>query len=222
MAFPTGWTKKIALTIDRTKVGSGGKWILDKLDVAVSTRSAESAGGSGANAVTITVNDGAAAIEGATVRVTKGAESFLLTTDASGEADFSLDDGTWTVSITASGYEFTPATIAVTTSATFTKSMTQVVFPASDPAACTVHWIAQRSGAVRAGEVFVFTCTAAPAGSGNVYINEVRSATSEGAGDVTIELPRSSVWSVKNNTTGKSFSLTVPDAATYEPANVLV
>jgi hypothetical protein len=84
-----------------------------------------SGGGTGARTVLVTVQtSGAVAIQGALVRMTKGAESFTQTTNASGQCTFNLNDGTWTVSITAAGYSFAGTTLVVDGAETPTYTMT--------------------------------------------------------------------------------------------------
>ena len=80
--------------------------------------------GTGARSVTITVNDGSVVLQGAKVRVSQGAESYVIATNASGVAAFSLDDATWTVQITKPGYTFTTTTLVVDGNETQTYSMT--------------------------------------------------------------------------------------------------
>lgn len=70
--------------------------------------------GTGAYAITVTVTDGTDPLQSAIVRVTNGITSIAQTTDASGNASFSLDAATWTVTVTKSGYSFTPTTRTVT------------------------------------------------------------------------------------------------------------
>lgn len=70
--------------------------------------------GSGAYAITVTVTDGTDPLEGATVRLIEGVNNFVATTDASGNASFSLDAATYAVTVTKAGYSFTPATRTVT------------------------------------------------------------------------------------------------------------
>jgi hypothetical protein len=93
--------------------------------------------GSGANTITITVTDGADPLEGARVRFTKGAESYVGTTNASGVKAFSLDNGTWSVAITLPCYQFTPTTLVVSASASRIYSMTAVTISSSDPGQVT-------------------------------------------------------------------------------------
>lgn len=98
-------------------------------------------GGTGARSVTITVNDGATALENARVRFTEGLNTFLVLTNASGIATFALDDATYTVTVTKPGYTFTPTTMIVNGTETATYSMTAVAAPAApaDVSLCRLH-----------------------------------------------------------------------------------
>jgi len=82
--------------------------------------------GTGARTVTITVNDGTTALQNATVRMTEGANTFTALTNVSGIAVFNLDDATYTVSITKSGYSYAGTTLVVNGTETATYSMTVV------------------------------------------------------------------------------------------------
>jgi hypothetical protein len=83
--------------------------------------------GTGARAVSITVLDNLASpIQSATVRVSRSGQTFSVQTNASGLASFSLDDATWTVSITSPGYSFAPVLLAVGGTVSQTYSMTQI------------------------------------------------------------------------------------------------
>lgn len=84
-----------------------------------------SAAGTGARTVTITVNDGTTALESAAVRMTKGSESYVLTTNASGQCTFNLDDGMWTVAVTRSGYQYAGTTLVVDGDESATYSITE-------------------------------------------------------------------------------------------------
>lgn len=88
--------------------------------------------GTGARTVTPLVQtSGAVPLEGASIRFTKGVETYVSTTDANGQvASFNLDDGTWTVAITLYGYSFAGTTLVVNGDETPTYTMTTVVIPA--------------------------------------------------------------------------------------------
>lgn len=95
--------------------------------------------GSGARTVTITVNDGAAVLQNAKVRLTEGVNTYTGSTNASGVIVFNVDDATYTVGITKSGYTYAGTTLIVDGTETRTYSMTVVsVTPPDDPALCAV------------------------------------------------------------------------------------
>jgi hypothetical protein len=97
--------------------------------------------GSGAYLVTVTVTDGATALQNATVRLSEGINTFTAKTDGSGVASFNVNTATYALGITKGGYQFTPGSIVVTMAANFDKVMTQIAIPASpiDAALCRVY-----------------------------------------------------------------------------------
>lgn len=120
-----------------TELGMSEANLNEQLDLILAGVGA--GGGTGANTITVTVTDlvTEGPLEGAKVRFTKGAESNLVVTNASGVAVFSLDNGTWAVAITLSGYTFTPTTLVVAASDAVPYTMTAVTIPASDPGMVT-------------------------------------------------------------------------------------
>lgn len=112
-------------------------------NVAVST---------GARTCVLTVNDGATVLESARVRVTKGAESYVLNTNVSGQATFNLDDGSWVVAITLAGYTYSGTTLVVDGDETATYSMTLVTITPSAAGFVTGYWTCYgTNGAIEAG-----------------------------------------------------------------------
>ncbi len=93
--------------------------------------------GTGARSVTITVDDGSDALENATVRFTEGANTYAGGTNASGVVAFSLDDATYAVTITKTGYTFTPTTLVVDGTEAETYSMTAISITAPPNASTT-------------------------------------------------------------------------------------
>jgi hypothetical protein len=85
----------------------------------------DSTGGTGARTVVVTVNDGEDPLQAASVRLARGAESYIQRTGASGQCAFNVDDGTWVVAITLAGFEFDGATLVVNGDETQTYSMTR-------------------------------------------------------------------------------------------------
>jgi hypothetical protein len=94
----------------------------------------DSAGGTGARTVVITVSDGENPLQAASVRLARGAESYVRKTDASGQCVFNVDDGTWAVAITLAGFEFDGATLVVDGDESQAYSMTRyAIAPAAAP-----------------------------------------------------------------------------------------
>jgi hypothetical protein len=95
--------------------------------------------GTGARTVTITVTDGTTALQNAVVRLTEGVNTFRALTNASGVAVFNLDDASYTVAVTKSGYTYSGTTLVVDGTETATYSMTVIsITPPDDPALCAV------------------------------------------------------------------------------------
>ena len=130
---------------------------------AVNTAAGGGGGGSGAYAITVTVTDGTNPLQNALVAISEGVTRHALSTDASGNADFSLNAATYDVTITKDGYDFTPTTRTVTgeQAGTLTDDlvMTQVAITASsDPLYCTVYGTFKHPDGT-AGDGIVITAT---------------------------------------------------------------
>ncbi len=113
-ATPVSWQTVKLAGADGETVNEAGLW-----------SAVIAATGSGARVVTITVTDGTDPLENATVRVTSGL-TYTATTNASGVATFNLDDATYAVSITRSGYSYAGTTLVVDGSESATYAMTAV------------------------------------------------------------------------------------------------
>jgi hypothetical protein len=87
--------------------------------------------GEGARTVTITVTLASAPLQGATVRLTNGAESYVGSTNVLGQVVFNVDDKTWTVAITAPNAGFTGASLVVDGNESVSYPLTVVSPPAS-------------------------------------------------------------------------------------------
>ncbi len=157
------------------------------LDVLPHTRWDQSAAAvsGGARTITITVDDGTTALESARVRVTQGAETYELSTNASGQAVFALDDATWTVAITKPLFTFTNTTLIVSADASQTYSMTSIAVPASNPGRVTGFiYTYDEDGAVAVGVVVSLQAAKFP-GKGLSLDTAVRTSTSDANGLVT-------------------------------------
>jgi len=104
----------------RSALGMSDADLDAQLDAILAAASAGA--GTGARTVTITVNDGTTALQNAVVRLTEGSNTFRALTNASGVATFNLDDATYTVAVTKSGYTYAGTTLVVdgTETATYT------------------------------------------------------------------------------------------------------
>lgn len=157
---------------------NGATDALDKIRDALPTGA-----GTGANLVTVTINDGTNPLEGAKIRATLGAQSWLSQpTNASGVSQLNLDDGTWTISITLPGYQIAPQSLVVP-GADPTYSMTLVVLAPSEPNQVTgylrcydVAGVAQAAVSVT---IEVDRTDEAPAPSGIAHDAGKRTATSD-------------------------------------------
>ena len=170
--------------------------------------------GSGAWTVTITVDDGTNPLEGAKVRMTQGAETYLATTNASGIAVFSLDTFTWTVVITKPLYTFTSTTLAVAADTAQTYSMTAESIPASNPGQVTgfLH-VYDENGAVEASVTISLRTLSSP-GEGMALDAATRTATSDANGLVTfINLFVGTTYDIRRGTDRPWKSVSIPSTA---------
>lgn len=78
----------------------------------------------GARQVTVTVSDGSDPIQNATVRFTQGMLTWSRRTDADGEAEMALDDGSYTLRVTRPGYQAKPKDAVVDGDTSLSVTMT--------------------------------------------------------------------------------------------------
>lgn len=102
--------------------------------------------GSGVFPITVTVTDGTNPLQNATVALfDAGVQIGVLVTNASGNAAFSLNAGTYTVALYKGGYQFTPLTRTVTGSQAGTlvndleMTITGNITPPADPTLCLLY-----------------------------------------------------------------------------------
>lgn len=178
--------------------------------------------GTGARTVTVTVNDGATVLQNAAVRLTEGANSFKSLTNVSGVVTFNVDDATYTVGITKSGYTYAGTTLVVDGTEAVTYSMTAVSStPPDDPALCavTIH-LRDQYGNDLAGEPveITFVQFTADAAETPPVLSIPPVQTTSAGGLVEVELYRDAVYKVIYGSASyaRRIDITVPDAATYE------
>jgi len=152
--------------------------------------------GSGARTVTITVNDGTTALQNAVVRFTEGSNTFRALTNASGVAVFNVDDATYTVAVTKSGYTYAGTTMVVNGTETATYSMTAVsVTPPANPDLSAVVVLCLGTDfEAESGVTIDLRIVTFPSGSTNTaYPGLKQTATSNGSGIATLYAPKGSV-----------------------------
>lgn len=177
--------------------------------------------GLGARTITITVNDGTTVLQNARVRLTEGVNTYTGITNASGVVVFNVDDATYTVGITKSGYTYAGTTLIVDGTETRTYSMTLVsVTPPDDPALCavTMHIYDQYGADIASQPVEITfvrwesTATATPP-----VLSVPPVLETDVNGIVSVELFREATYKIVYGETGvtRRVDVTIPDAATY-------
>lgn len=141
--------------------------------------------GTGARVISVTVVDsGATPLEGVLVRLTKGAKTYIQTTDVDGEATFNVDDGTWVVAATLHGYSYAGSSLVVDGDEPLDITMTDGAdISASDPGFVTGYVIVRNVGmALEAGASVSLVLTDLPLEMGTVGISTARTAVSDAGG----------------------------------------
>jgi len=180
-------------------------------------------GGDGARTVTVTVDDGSTVLENATVRFTSGVESYVQSTDASGNATFNLDDATWTVAITKAGHSFAGDTLVVDGDKTPTYSMTAISIsaPASPDQTTGFCTTFDGQGNVAGGTTIDFSLVLKD-DSGKSYTEDKFTATSNAStGLLEVALIRGATYRARRGDLGVETEFTAGSSATYELPQIL-
>lgn len=139
--------------------------------------------GSGARTITIAVDDGTNPIQNAKVRLTEGVTTYTGLTDASGDITFNVDDATYAVAITKSGYTFAGESLVVTASASQTYSMTATVISPSSPGQVTGYcYTYDEDGVIESGVSINLILHKAPSSTGSMFDGATRTVTSDANG----------------------------------------
>lgn len=152
--------------------------------------------GTGARTVTITIDDGTTPLQNAKVRMAEGANTFTSTTDVSGGVVFNLDDATYTVSVTKSGYTYAGTTLVVDGTEAVTYSMTLVAItpPANPGLSALVVLCLDEDGEPEAGVDIDIRIVTVPSGDQNIaYKGSKQTATSDVDGIARLEAVQGSV-----------------------------
>lgn len=194
-----------------------------RLDTLLDT-AASAGAGSGARTVTITVDDGTDPLENAIVRMTEGVNTYRATSNASGIAVFNLDDASYTVAISKSGYSYSGTTLVVNGDETETYSMTAIVFSAPDNEDMTLGYftVYDIAGDPLASESITYKQTSNVSGYGTSFEPDTATLTSDVNGLVQVNLYKGANYAF-TRTGSKAFTVTIPDDAgdSYELPNML-
>jgi hypothetical protein len=180
--------------------------------------------GTGARSVSITVSDGAVAVEGALVRLSKGVATYLQTTNGAGQCAFNVDDGTWAVAITLVGYTFAGASLVVDGDEVAAYTMTPPsVSPAAAPGLTTGFVTCLGiDGLAEAGVTIQAQLTAGTGVSGLAFDSGVVTMTSDAQGLAQhTGFVRGASYRFKRGRGNWTDAYVAPDAATWSLANIL-
>ena len=175
--------------------------------------------GSGAYTLTVTVNDGSTALQGAIVRLTEGATTLSGTTNASGVVTFAVDAATWAIAITKPGYSFTPTTITVSSTQSTTKSMTAVtVDPPAAPGLATGTTICYGTdGLPESGAKVYIRLKSGPGDAGAALDGAELALTANGSGVAShTGFVRGATYAARRGTSGRWVEFVVPDADSFD------
>jgi len=175
----------------RSALGMSAADLDDQLDAILAAASAGA--GTGARTVTITVNDGATALQNAVVRFTEGSNTFRALTNASGVATFNLDDATYTVAVTKSGYTYAGTTMVVngTETATYSMTATNVTSPTNpDLSAIEVLCLDEDFEAASGIDVDFRMSAVATGDQNRAHPGAKKTVTSNGSGIARFEGPQ--------------------------------
>ena len=164
--------------------------------------------------VTITVDDGTNPVEGALVRLSKPGDTGILMADANGEVEFSADDATWTVTITANGFElFSTADLVVNGDETVTYSLSALaITPGTGDETTGYLTVLDASHNPVGGVTVDFVMTEQPKKAGRLFQSEKQSAVSAaGTGLVQVPLAKGGRYEASIGSQSQEFE--VPESA---------
>lgn len=179
----------------------------------------------GARRIVVTVQDQASrTLEGALVRMTKAAETYVRQTGSGGTTTFALDDGMWTANVTLSGYLGASTThIVDSTETPLTVTLQQISFGVSPPGTVTGYaTVLNEKGQPEAGVTCGCILLKLPEGTGTVGATTEQEATSDSNGLIQFAgLIPGATYSFRRG--GKRRVVEIPSSAsgTYELPNFL-
>jgi hypothetical protein len=198
--------------------------IRDRGDAAWTTGGGGGGTGTGARTVVVTVTLSASPVEGASVRLTKAAETYVGSTNASGQVTFNVDDGTWTVSITSPGATFAGASLVVDDDETVSYSLTAISITPSPATQITGYYTCySHLGVVEAGVSITMQLVGLAQGSvGLALDNRLRTVTSDanGVAQFTNLFPGCRYKVYRGAAENKAWYVNLPDTVTGDPVEL--
>lgn len=185
----------------RSALGMSAADLDDQLDAILAAASAGA--GTGARTVTITVNDGTTALQNAVVRLNEGVNTFRALTNASGVAVFNVDDATYTVAVTKSGYTYAGTTLVVdgTETATYSMTATNVTSPTNPDLSAIEVLCLDEDFEAASGINVDFRMSAVASGDQNrAHPGAKKTVTSNGSGIARFEGPQGATIEWKRGT----------------------
>jgi hypothetical protein len=180
--------------------------------------------GSGARTVVVTVTLSASPVEGASVRLTKAAETYVGSTNASGQVTFNVDDGTWTVAITSPGATFAGASLVVDDDENVSYSLTAISITPSPATQITGYYTCySHLGVVEAGVSITMQLVGLAQGSvGLALDNRLRTVTSDanGVAQFTNLFPGCRYKVYRGAAENKAWYVNLPDTVTGDPVEL--
>jgi hypothetical protein len=181
--------------------------------------------GSGPYTATVTITDADdAPLESVAVSLTKGATRLRVLTNASGVAEFLVENGTWAVRAFLAGYSMSAATLVVAgANKSQTYEMSAVtISPSADPEQCVCFGVIRDgNGDAVVGATLEYRLLRGPGTGGSIYSREwSRSAASDANGLVQVPMPRGA-WGEFRYDDGIAVRLPIPDEDSFELTEIL-
>jgi hypothetical protein len=175
--------------------------------------------GTGARTVNIGVNDGTDPIQGATVRVLEGINTYSLTTSAVGSGTFNLDDATYDLSISKAGYNYAGTTLVVngTENETYSMAQSAIAAPPNASTSTGVAHLYDHMGVKEVGAKASVQITSGPGASGISYDRKIWTETSDSGGMIQFSgLIREAIYDYwRGSSKASKVSITVPNTLSF-------
>lgn len=213
----SGWWR-IVIKQDGVSVIEGG-WVYFPADVLgdyIADNPAVtpvSIAGIGARSVVVTVTDGTNPVAGALVRFSRTGETYVAQTNISGQINFSLNDGTWTMSITAPGlfYAATQQIVDGNEIIAATMSPTGTITPSAAPWTTGYWTVYKDTGDIDPGAIIELQTSAPPSGSGLILEDKIRQGVADAQGVVQFtKLFAGATYIVNRQDSKRKFTVVIP------------